>query len=201
ALRPDRRAPRGGAALHRAAAARDGAAGAAPRPRALAGGRGALRRERGGAGPLPCDAPARRPAAARPRRLSPRLPARDRGARHGVLARGDRAPRGAAPPRAGDGGSDGGAPRRLASARRRLALAAGAAPAPLAVLALRRGHGGEAHYTGFVEGEERVLRSEVSGRVQEVAFREGDRVPANAVVARLDDSEIAARIASREQEI
>jgi len=97
--------------------------------------------------------------------------------------------------------SDGGAPRRLAGPRRRVALAAGAALLALAVFALLRGRGGEAHYTGFVEGEERVLRSEVSGRVQEVAFREGDRVPANAVVARLDDAEIAARIASREQEI
>lgn len=64
-----------------------------------------------------------------------------------------------------------------------------------------RHRGAELHYTGFVEGEERVLRSEVSGRVIEVAFREGDVVPANAVVARLDDSEIAARIASKEQEL
>ena len=56
--------------------------------------------------------------------------------------------------------------------------------------------GGESHYTGFVEGEERVLRSEVTGRVLEVAFAEGDavavdfedlveRVPAEADGARL----------------
>ena len=50
-------------------------------------------------------------------------------------------------------------------------------------------HGdGKLHYTGFVEGEERVLRSEVNGRVLEVAFAEGDPVPAGAVVARLDDT-------------
>jgi HlyD family secretion protein len=57
------------------------------------------------------------------------------------------------------------------------------------------------HYTGFVEGEERVLRSEVSGRVLEMPFAEGDPVPAHAVVARLDASEITARIASKQQEL
>ena len=46
------------------------------------------------------------------------------------------------------------------------------------------------HYTGFVEGEDRVLRSEVTGRVLEVIFGEGDSVPANAVVARLDERDI-----------
>ncbi len=56
---------------------------------------------------------------------------------------------------------------------------------------------GPGHYTGFVEGEERVIRSEVAGRVLEVPFREGDAVPPHAVVARLDDQEIAARIAAK----
>jgi len=60
---------------------------------------------------------------------------------------------------------------------------------------------GPPHYTGFVEGEERVLRSEVSARVTEVLYREGDAIPAGAVVARLDPSEIRARIASKEREI
>lgn len=59
----------------------------------------------------------------------------------------------------------------------------------------------EVHYTGFVEGEERVLRSEVSGRVLEVGYAEGDPVPAGAVVARLDDGDIAARIRSKQQEL
>jgi HlyD family secretion protein len=57
------------------------------------------------------------------------------------------------------------------------------------------------HYTGFVEGEERVLRSEVSARVLEVLYAEGDAIPADAVVARLDPSEIRARIASKQREI
>ena len=85
--------------------------------------------------------------------------------------------------------------------RRRIALALAVAAAGLAaVLWLRRG-GGELHYTGFVEGEERVLRSEVSGRVVEVALREGDAVPADAVVARIDDAEISSRIATKRQEL
>jgi HlyD family secretion protein len=57
------------------------------------------------------------------------------------------------------------------------------------------------HYTGFVEGEERVLRSEVTGRVLAVSFGEGAAVPANEVVARLADADIQSRIASKEQEL
>jgi len=59
----------------------------------------------------------------------------------------------------------------------------------------------ELHYTGFVEGEERMLRSEVTGRVVEVAFAEGASVPADAVVARLDDADIQAALRSKEQEL
>jgi HlyD family secretion protein len=64
-------------------------------------------------------------------------------------------------------------------------------------------HDGDAsrRYTGFVEGEERVLRSEVSGRVVDVVFHEGDAVPAGAVVAKLDDAEIAARVRSARQQV
>lgn len=79
----------------------------------------------------------------------------------------------------------------------------------LAVVALLGGlllflrHDGDAsrRYTGFVEGEERVLRAEVSGRVVEVAYHEGDAVPAGAVVARLDDADIAARVKSARQQL
>jgi HlyD family secretion protein len=86
-------------------------------------------------------------------------------------------------------------PRRIAVVAIALvALAAGG-------LALWTRNGGPPHYTGFVEGEERVLRSEVSARVQEVLYREGDAIPADAVVARLDPSEIRARIATKEREI
>lgn len=60
---------------------------------------------------------------------------------------------------------------------------------------------GPVHYTGFVEGEERVIRSEVAGRVLEVPFREGDQVPAGAMVARLDDRDIAAKVATKRAEI
>lgn len=75
----------------------------------------------------------------------------------------------------------------------------------LAVLAAavwwsRRDHGPE-HYTGFVEGEERIIRSEASGRVLEVAFAEGDAVPAGAVLARLDDADIAARVRAKRAEV
>jgi HlyD family secretion protein len=69
-----------------------------------------------------------------------------------------------------------------------------------AVWWLRADHG-PPHYTGFVEGEERVVRSEVTGRVLEVPFREGDTVPAGAIVARLDDRDIAARIAAKRAEM
>lgn len=65
------------------------------------------------------------------------------------------------------------------------------------LLALAACGGGRDHYTGFVEGEERVLRSEVTGRVLEVAYAEGDAVPAGAVVARLDDAAIAARLEAK----
>jgi len=57
------------------------------------------------------------------------------------------------------------------------------------------------HYTGFVEGEERVLRSEVTGRVLEVLFAEGAAVPPNAVVARLDDDDIRTRLDAKRQEL
>jgi len=69
-----------------------------------------------------------------------------------------------------------------------------------ALLWMRR-DSGEVYFTGFVEGEERVIRSEVSGRVQEVPFGEGSAVPPGAVVARLDESDIAARLESKKREL
>ncbi len=56
------------------------------------------------------------------------------------------------------------------------------------------------YYTGFVEGEERVLRSEVTGRVLQVKFAEGATVPAEEIVALLDDRDIQARIRSKQEE-
>jgi HlyD family secretion protein len=85
--------------------------------------------------------------------------------------------------------------------RRRVLIVAGALAAAAAVALWLGRSGGETWYTGFVEGEERVLRSEVSGRVLEVAFGEGAPVPADAVVARIDAGDVAARAASKRQEI
>ena len=56
-------------------------------------------------------------------------------------------------------------------------------------------------YTGFVEGEERVLRSEVAGRVLDVRFGEGAKIDAGAVVAVLDDRDVATQIESKKREI
>jgi HlyD family secretion protein len=63
------------------------------------------------------------------------------------------------------------------------------------------GRAGTSHYTGFVEGEERVIRSEVVGRVVGVAFAEGDAVPAGGVLVRLDDDDIRARIEAKHREL
>lgn len=60
---------------------------------------------------------------------------------------------------------------------------------------------GPRYYTGVVEGEERVIRSEVAGRVLAVAFGEGDPVPAGAVLATLDARDIEAALAAQAQSI
>jgi multidrug resistance efflux pump len=57
------------------------------------------------------------------------------------------------------------------------------------------------YYTGFVEGEERVIRSEVAGRILEVPQGEGAVLEPNSVVARLDDRDIQARINSKRDEL
>jgi multidrug resistance efflux pump len=53
--------------------------------------------------------------------------------------------------------------------------------------------------TGFVEGEERVVRSEVTGRVVDVPVREGDAVRADDLLVRIDDRDAASR--RRQQEL
>lgn len=64
-------------------------------------------------------------------------------------------------------------------------------------------HDGDAgnRFTGFVEGEERIVRSEAAGRVLEVLFDDGDQVPAGAVIARIDPADLEARLASARQEV
>src|SRR5205823_2720290 len=58
-----------------------------------------------------------------------------------------------------------------------------------------------AYYTGFVEGEERILRSEVSGRVLDVRFGEGATVDAGTTVAVLDARDIETQIETKKREI
>jgi HlyD family secretion protein len=85
--------------------------------------------------------------------------------------------------------------------RRRIAVvAAGLVALGVLVWWLRR-DGGAVHYTGFVEGEERIVRSEVLGRVLEVPFAEGDTVPAGAVIARLDDDDVRSRLTAKQREL
>src|SRR4026208_727480 len=84
--------------------------------------------------------------------------------------------------------------------RRIIVIVALVAVAVAAALYLRRGSS-EPRYAGFVGGEERVLRSEVTGPLLEVAFAEGDAVPAGAIVAKLDDRDIRAKIDSKPREV
>lgn len=59
----------------------------------------------------------------------------------------------------------------------------------------------EPRLTGYVEGEERVLRSEVSGRILAVPHGEGARVPPGDVIAEIDASDVDARIATKRAEL
>ena len=86
--------------------------------------------------------------------------------------------------------------------RRKLAVPVLAVLAIVAAVAWYLAHDRRpAHYTGFVEGEERIIRSEVTGRVLAVPHREGDAVPANDIVARLDDDDIQTRITAKQREL
>ena len=75
-------------------------------------------------------------------------------------------------------------------------IVAGVALIALAAIAAgywRRGKA-QPHFTGFVEGEERVVRSEVPARILEIRFVEGGALEPGAVLAVLDDSDVVARI-------
>lgn len=85
--------------------------------------------------------------------------------------------------------------------RRRLVLGAVAVLVLAVVIWFARRDRQPAYYTGFVEGEERVIRSEVAGRVLEVRFAEGAAVPAGAVVARLDARDADARLEAKRREL
>ena len=86
--------------------------------------------------------------------------------------------------------------------RRRILLAVlvlAAAVAGLVVLARHRGVSD--HYTGFVEGEERIIRSEVTGRALETACAEGRTLAAGDPLVRLDDREMAARVEAQRRDV
>jgi HlyD family secretion protein len=59
----------------------------------------------------------------------------------------------------------------------------------------------EQRLTGYVEGEERVLRSEVAGRIRAVPHGEGDEIGPREVVAEIDPSDADARIATKRAEL
>jgi len=86
-------------------------------------------------------------------------------------------------------------PRRLV-----LAIVLIAVAATVGFLVWRRDHRPD-YLTGVVEGEERVIRAEVSGRVLTVEFAEGDMVPPNATIATLDDRDIVARLEAKLQSL
>ena len=81
--------------------------------------------------------------------------------------------------------------------RKTIVAAVVAAVVVVAAFLYWRSDRGPGHYTGFVEGEERIIRSEVAGRVLEVRFGEGARIEPDAVIAVLDDSDVGARIDSK----
>jgi len=85
--------------------------------------------------------------------------------------------------------------------RRRLALAVLVLAVVAAAVWVVRRDRTPPHYTGFVEGEERVIRSEVTGRVLAVIFAEGAQVPPNAVLARLDPADIQTRLVAKHEEL
>jgi HlyD family secretion protein len=68
-------------------------------------------------------------------------------------------------------------------------------------LVVWRDRRGPSYYTGFVEGEERILRSEVTGRILQVRYAEGASVEPGAVVAALDDRDVAARVQAQQEAI
>ena len=53
-------------------------------------------------------------------------------------------------------------------------------------------------FTGFVEGEEKVIKSERSGRVEAVSFTDGSQVQAGDILAKLDAREYHSQVAQQE---
>ncbi|HKA53293.1 MAG TPA: biotin/lipoyl-binding protein, partial [Candidatus Binatia bacterium] len=53
-------------------------------------------------------------------------------------------------------------------------------------------------FTGFVEGEEKVIKSEIAGRVNNVTFTDGSRVRAGDVLAEVDARDYQSQVTQQE---
>ena len=53
-------------------------------------------------------------------------------------------------------------------------------------------------FTGFVEGEEKVIKSEISGRVESVSFTDGSQVKAGDTLAEIDAREYRSQLTQQE---
>jgi HlyD family secretion protein len=53
-------------------------------------------------------------------------------------------------------------------------------------------------FTGFVEGEEKVIKSEITGRVDTVAFTDGSHVNPNEVLAEIDARDYRSQVAQQQ---
>jgi HlyD family secretion protein len=60
---------------------------------------------------------------------------------------------------------------------------------------------GRLFFTGFVEGEEKVIKSEISGRVMNVTFTDGDRVKPGEVLAEVDARDYQSQVTQQELNI
>jgi HlyD family secretion protein len=81
---------------------------------------------------------------------------------------------------------------------------------PLLILVLLIGGGGywyrsqqtqainRLSFTGFVEGEEKVIKSEVAGRVQRVTFTDGSQVKTNDILIELDARDYRSQVTQQE---
>ncbi len=80
---------------------------------------------------------------------------------------------------------------------------------PILLLILLAAGGGAFYYsrmhrsdrltlTGFVEGEEKVIKSEIAGRVNEVTFTDGSRVRTGEVLAEIDARDYRSQVAQQE---
>lgn len=65
-------------------------------------------------------------------------------------------------------------------------------------LYMRADNDDQLSFTGFVEGEEKVIKSEISGRVEEVAFTDGSQVQHNDILAEIDAREYRSQVVQQE---